>query len=364
MSNISPLSPNIGHNNPPSEIDIVGQNAQRLYGDILARADQLAEAEARMPTEIDDDETSGKVGDYIKQITANMKALDAARVGEKEPYLVKGRAVDGFFKRYTDKLKGIKDRVSIEHGRYIKAKEDREREVERKRREEEAERLRADAAEKLRIAEEEKRKADEARAAAEAEQRRVEEAAAAEKKRIEDEAQAERDKAQAEIDRLKADAAEKEKDGQETKNLLREANKKLGQIDKDEKAGIKAVNADVKQAEKSIADINKSARISERESDRALDAAAKIDNQAARMEAGASASDQKTVRVRGEQGSVSSVRHEWKGSLVDINTLDIEALRHHLPVAALNQAIQSFVDTGKRDLRGAWIREEIKSTVR
>ncbi len=358
----------IGHNNPPSDIDIVAENAKRIYGDILARADELVHAEARLPTEIADDETSGKIGDYIKQITANMKALDAARVGEKEPHLAKGRAVDGFFKRYTERLKSIKDRVSIEHGRYIKAKEDREREAERKRKEEEAERLRQEAAEKLRQAEEEKRKADEAREAAEAETKRIADEAAAEKKRIADEAEQQRKAQQDEIDRLKKEQEDfrlkSEADDKETKRLLKEAEDKLKSINKEEKTELKSVATAVKEAEKNIADINKSAKISERESERALESAAKIDKQADRMEMGAVASQQKTVRVRGDQGSVSSVRHEWKGSLADIHVLDLEALRHHIPVDALNQAIQSFVDTGKYELAGAYIREEIRSTVR
>lgn len=69
-------------------------------------------------------------------------------------------------------------------------------------------------------------------------------------------------------------------------------------------------------------------------------------------------------RTRGDYGGVSSLRTEWTGELVDRKTLDLEALREHLPTAALEQAIRSFVKAGGRSLRGASIYERTSAVTR
>lgn len=75
----------------------------------------------------------------------------------------------------------------------------------------------------------------------------------------------------------------------------------------------------------------------------------------ARKEAEAKAAD--LSRTRGDYGGVSSLRAEWKGEMVDRDTLDLEALRPHLPSDAIDQAIRAFVKSGGRELRGARIWE-------
>lgn len=88
---------------------------------------------------------------------------------------------------------------------------------------------------------------------------------------------------------------------------------------------------------------------------------------AADAAAAAKAADAKAAelsRVRGDYGGVSSLRTEWVGELADRKILDLETLREHLPVDALEKGIRSFVKAGGRDLRGARIYERTSAVTR
>lgn len=69
-------------------------------------------------------------------------------------------------------------------------------------------------------------------------------------------------------------------------------------------------------------------------------------------------------RTRGEYGAVASLRTIWKFSDLDRMTLDLEALRQHLPTDGLERAVNSFIRAGGRELRGAKIYESMDATVR
>lgn len=135
--NTSPLH----HNNPPSDAEILQQALQDNNAALLAHADALAEAANRIPAEITDDETAGRASDYIKQVTAAAKKLEAVRVSEKEPFLQQGRLVDGFFKKIDLALAEAKQKAL----RPLDAFTKRKAEDERKRLRDEAEAARAKA---------------------------------------------------------------------------------------------------------------------------------------------------------------------------------------------------------------------------
>ena len=179
--------------------------------ELTKRAEDLIAAESRMP-EIDSPEADSKATEFVKQIQACVKALDAAREGEKEPYDTEASRVHAFFRGPMDKLTaptknappGVKERVQSAQTRYkLKIAEEerhiREAEAAKARAEEDkrrAEALRAQqaadeaaraAARKRNV--EEREKADRAAALAKA---RADEAAAAE--RVAAEARAAADK--------------------------------------------------------------------------------------------------------------------------------------------------------------------------
>lgn len=69
-------------------------------------------------------------------------------------------------------------------------------------------------------------------------------------------------------------------------------------------------------------------------------------------------------RVRGEYGAVSSLRTSWVFDEIDRATLDLEALRQHLPSDGLEKAVRSFIKAGGRELRGTRIFETTDAVVR
>lgn len=94
-----------------------------------------------------------------------------------------------------------------------------------------------------------------------------------------------------------------------------------------------------------------------------LDEAVAADDAArqATEEANTNAAD--LSRTRGEYGAVSSLRTTWAGEITDARTLDLEALRPHLSMDALQKAVNAFVRNGGRELRGARIYEKTSTVV-
>lgn len=139
-----------GHNNPPDLIESLKIDLPYIFDSDIRRRDELIAACGRLPEEIDSDETAGKLGDFIVQITGHKKNCEAKRVAQKEPFLGAGRVVDGFFKGIIDPLDDWHKKIQRRHTSYLVAKEARER----REREEAArvERERAEAA--LRAAQE------------------------------------------------------------------------------------------------------------------------------------------------------------------------------------------------------------------
>lgn len=251
----------IGHNNPPTDAEILKAKLEESNKDILDRAAALVEAADRAPATIEDDETKAKITDFLGSIAKCEKALEGKRVSEKEPYLTLGRVVDGFFKQKTDML--AKARAKVKPA--LDARLLWEREQERKR-------LADEAAERKRLADEQAAAA----AAAEAAKMPI--------------------------------AAEEQ-----------------------------------------------------------MTTAIQTEQQANRLEQ--KAAGKIGITSRGSDGAAASLRSTWKGEMVDRNTLDLEALRQHLPADAIQQAINSYVRTLAKPvegqpLRGARIWEHTESVVR
>lgn len=393
---VQPAHPMQGHNNPPSNIEIVGEKARELYPHLFSRFEELTQKTGELPLVITNDDEAGRVGDFVKQVNENKKSLEAVRKLEKQPHLDMSKAVDGFFKKYLERLDKVLEEIRPRQSEYIYKKE----EAERIRREEEAEKIRQEAAEKLRIAQEKeaeaKRIREEQEAAAkkaqeeiERKRREMEEKAAAERKRQEEELAAlrqkqeeENRKKQEEIDRLKAEQAEKERlereekaklkaleeerKAQEKENArqLKEAQDKAKELERQVKTQEREINREERETEKSLKDLEKVAKQTEREAERTVNQAIREENKAERLEKTASNAAQKSSRVRGDQGSLTVTSKTWTGELINRAELDLEALRHYIPEDALNQAIRSFVRAGGRSLRGAAIYEDEKVQTR
>jgi chromosome segregation ATPase len=386
----------IGHNNPPSPIEIFEADMKAKYPEYFNRAQLLIDAKDRVPPEIKNEDEAKKVGDYLKQVKELAKTIDALREGEKQPFLEKCRVVDGTFGKWLDSLKQVRSFVDPIQAKWVQAKKD----AAERARAEEAARKKAEAEEKLRQAQEAERKAQEerdaARAAAEAAQRQADEerrqieADAAEKKRKQDEElrllrEAEETAArerQAEIDRLKAErAAAEEQDREEkrkakeaieaaeraakeadkeAKRKIREEQEKAEEIEREKKAAEKAIKEKEREAEDIARKAEQAAKVHDRDAKASLNEAEKLERQSGRLEKVPAAD----IRVRGDQGSLSTTRIDWDGYMINRDDLDLEALRHHLREDDINHAIKQFVKAGGRTLKGASIFEETKLNVR
>lgn len=124
--------------------------------DIVARVDELEAAMARAPSAVNDDDTAGKISDFIAQIGKCAKQAEAKRVDAKAGPLTAGRLIDGFFsKQIADRLSGMKNKLTPILTAYERAKADAERrrreaaEAEARKAAEEAARMAAELAAEL-----------------------------------------------------------------------------------------------------------------------------------------------------------------------------------------------------------------------
>ena len=90
-------TPTAGHNQPPTDAEILSANLTEKHKELIARRDQLLGAEDRLP-EITNAETEDKVATFVKMLTAFENTCDLERKEAKDPYLNGGRIVDAFFK--------------------------------------------------------------------------------------------------------------------------------------------------------------------------------------------------------------------------------------------------------------------------
>jgi len=407
MTNEARLS--IGANNPPAEEQLLIDKLRADNSDILMVYEAALNKEAEIPTEVTTDEESGKVSDYLKKLKTAKKMLDGARETEKAPYTAKANVVQSFFKGRMEKCDEIIKRVEVPLAAFLKKKEDEKRraaeakaradkeEADRKLREakeaeERALKAQREAEAEARRIEEEKQKAAKA---AEEEAARVKAAAEAEAKRVADEAAAKLKAAQDEIDRLNKEKADREAAAAQ-KILQDEADKaaevkakeeqkaaeaRLKEASKEVKAAAKEGNEILKEAAKevkeleretrvemaemdhSLKEVNKEASQALRESGAAFDDAVRHDKLAAKSERAADEKGSLLSRTRGD-ASLASVTETYVGDVLDRDALDLETLRDHIPFSALEQAVNSFVRAGGRELKGARIYQQTKTAIR
>ena len=350
---------------PPDPHDAMRAKFDDDYREIRFRKDDLLAACDRVPATIDDADTARRVTDTIRMLNECAKNAEAFRVSEKEPHLAATRAVDGWFKRITEPIGKAKaeltrrltawqtaeaDRVRRER----LAEEARLRDIEKKRREaaEKAERE-AEAAAK-RQADADERAAQAERDAEAAERRKADAEAAAETARQEAADLA----AQA---RLDADAAEQDaadKEAADAEEKLADAERKRRDADD---AAMKA-ERDRLAAEQDKTDAGAEHALSE-----AVAADTEHEQAVAETAVAAVAAKAKPAKLtasRGDLGGHASLRTRTICTGVDPDKLDLETLRPHFKIDALEYAVRRFIENGGRKLDGATIQAVSKSVTR
>lgn len=122
----------MGDNNPPADADPLRDRLSEDYAVLADRRDELLDAMDRVPENIEDEATAGKVSDFVNQLKAAAKNADKCRVDEKEVYLAGGRSVDGWFKAVSDPLLAAKKLIEKRLDVYLRkvAEEERQRRAE------------------------------------------------------------------------------------------------------------------------------------------------------------------------------------------------------------------------------------------
>lgn len=107
--------------------DIIREFLADENADLLRRRDDLLAAFERAPSEVNDDEAAGKLGDFIKQIAAAITLAERRRVDSKEPAMAAAKAIDGFYSPVKDALTKAKTALTERVGVYLRKKEAEER---------------------------------------------------------------------------------------------------------------------------------------------------------------------------------------------------------------------------------------------
>lgn len=135
----------IGHNRPPSPVDLLKEQLAEVYGVELAKADPLAKRANDAPATIASDDDLSIWASIGADASKLAKELDAARLNEKRPVVA---AVDGYFENATARAKRISEAAIAKATDYNKRKAAQARiaqEAEAKRLRDEAEAQRAAA---------------------------------------------------------------------------------------------------------------------------------------------------------------------------------------------------------------------------
>lgn len=381
----APATPaGFGHNQPPKEEQLRDEILAR-HAHLEPRTKHLEEQLGNLPEVITEDEL-GPWTDFAKSLRSHLKSLDGAREIEKEPFMRASQLVDGIFKTTMEPLKKgldtLKERLGIaadKKAARVKAEAAEKArlarlEEERKQREAEAEaqRLREEAAERARVAAEAQRKRDEERLRLQREEEERQRKAREDEERLEKE---------------RAAAAERTRLAQEA---AAEAGRKRDKELREAKAAEERLALEAKQAkqreEDAAAEAKRQALITERENKRKAEEAerekkeaerdaARADKALEKQETRVAAAEAKEIKAenmetskasasRGEYGALSLNKEIWVHANVDVATLDLEALRHHIPVDAYDQAIRSAIKTGVREIRGVHIYLDTQTNIR
>lgn len=332
--------PPIGHNNPPAPIlptdnDVKAYLAGEHKAAVLDRLAELKKAAATYPGKIKDEEASGMVGDLVGQFRALYRAIEALRKTENAPYRRLLDVVDGFFTKPRDEAEKLGLDLKNRNETFLTALEEKRR-AEAQKAQREAEALRDKALKEAAAAEAKRKEAERLRIEQEqrAEQARLR---AEEENRIAAQAILDRERAEREGDAAKVKAKRQEEEDarqreEEHRAVEETHDKKADAIGKKEDRAAAVVDATVGAAIAHDRRGGKAARV-------------------------ARAKPADLTRVRGELGSVTSLKQTWYVAELDKATVDLETLRPFLTQDDLMAAAGRFIANGGRKLKGATITE-------
>lgn len=313
-----------GSNHPPEPLEPVLLGPRELAARLplehlalIARKDELIAGAARYPEVIEDDVTSGKVGDQILQLKRAAAAAMETKDVIKRPYLDACDVIQKFGASIAEPMTTLAKTLQARQTVFATQKADRERA-----------KLRA-------VAEQAAADAAKAHAEAAAIEKEAADRLAAERRAAEDREQSRRAAAAARINAATG--------------ARRQA---LEEIEAEDRAIAEAALAELGAT---IPPDPEAARLREEAEQRQAEAT--------RASAQASGPAAALSRTRGA-GSVSSLRTSWKGEIVDIKAVDWAKLGPFVSVEHAQIALNRFVAAEGRELAGCAIAQVSTSQTR
>lgn len=115
-----------GHNNPPSELQILEEQLTVKNIHMMRVADDWIAIANQMPENFTEEMEAEYTTDLIKKMQLRAKDFERRRVEEKEPFLRQGQFVDSFFTEYKDKLQAAIDKAAGPLARWLTKKKEAE----------------------------------------------------------------------------------------------------------------------------------------------------------------------------------------------------------------------------------------------
>ena len=358
----------IGHNNPP-----ITEEIHLRHKDVFDSLEQLAGADALVPTVITNDDEEGKAQDVVMKCKKTVKMAEAMYKLEKAPFDQKLKEIKATFAIPIEKV----DKVAAEVLKRLDAYKEEKAAAERRRREEEARKAREEQEAReaaAREAERKRREAEEARRIEEERARRAQE----EKERAGREAKEARERAERlkeEQARLEREAkerkareeaeaaarAERDAKAEEERRIRREADEKRlaelkAQREEEERKAKEAREARAKALEEQRAaeEAARAAKREEKAADREVSAelqsAERLEKRADRLDGAARESASELSRGRGDYGSVGSLATVWTWRALDVDKIPLEQLRPYILQDAINAAVTKFMNAHRAEL--------------
>lgn len=132
-------TPGIGHNQPPSDVELLRDRLDARYASLVARRDELIQSAGRAPDSVTDDEGERRMTEFARQLSTAASLAEAARKQEKAPLSEQVKLVDGFFQAIAvpliDAKKRMLDRLTIWQRKKAEAERQRREAEERASRE-------------------------------------------------------------------------------------------------------------------------------------------------------------------------------------------------------------------------------------
>lgn len=116
------------HNNPPSDIEMLGETLTLKHVHLMRAAESHAAIASQMPDHFTEESEAVYTVDFIKLMQNCIKELERRREEEKEPFLRQGQYVDGFFREYRTLVENAISKASNLLTDWLRRKADKERE--------------------------------------------------------------------------------------------------------------------------------------------------------------------------------------------------------------------------------------------